>query len=166
MRAAMIGATALMLAGCGHLPGQKAVPRGGETITYEAIGCVRNKDCPVYSVTLGPDGQGIFTGTSGLAVAVGEHRFQATSIEVANYVRALNHVRPKAETLIVPGKPGCGPAERDWPSTDIRWQSADGSQSHLLVYAGCSSAKAHRLNDMIRGLPVSLLDLQQFLGSD
>ena len=148
----------LVLAACDH----HRVPRGGETITYAALAC--HGTCPVYTVTLGPDGQGIFEGQAHVAVT-GARRFRASPEQVRSFTAALTKLRPDGERLVQPGRRDCGPAATDLPGADVQWQGA-GGVAHLRVDFGCRGKKARRLAAALRGLPASLLPLQPFLGSD
>ena len=150
------------LAGCVHLPLGLRAPRGGQTITYQLTRC--HGACPAYTVTLGPDGQGIFTGEANI-VMPGDHRFRATPQQTQSYTAALAKWRPEGERLVESGGRTCGVAVTDQASIDVTWQETDRA-SHLRLYLGCRSKKARALAGALRGLPVTYLPMQPFLGSD
>lgn len=154
-----LGLLALLATGCAH----HSVSRGGETITYTAGACLGR--CPVYSVTLGPDGQGIFSGERFVG-QIGDYRFQASPDMVHRYTRALARLRPKSDRVIAPGERDCGPAATDQPTIDVVWQAAERPPVRLHVYTGCTSREARHLASALRGLPMTDLPLQNMLGSD
>jgi hypothetical protein len=149
MRAVWGVGVAMALAGCAH---DRAVS-GGETITYTTTRCYGT--CPAYTITLGPDGQGIFVGQQFTAV-VGERRFRASPDQVRGFAARLAPYRPKGERLIEPGKPGCKLAGTDSPSVDVHWQVAVGAPSHLHFYYGCRDPQNRGMTDALRFAPDAL----------
>lgn len=108
-----------------------------ETIRYETAPCFGT--CPVYAVTIAPDGKGTFEGKRFTAVT-GIKEFQATPAAYHTFAAKLAPYRPKdAETVLQPGQPGCENAPTDMPSVDIVWSEASGARQHLNVYYGCGS---------------------------
>jgi len=106
-----------------------------ETIRYETAPCYGT--CPVYAVTIAPDGSGTFEGMRFTAVT-GVRQFRATPAAYRAFAAALAPYRPKAaETLLQPGSPGCANAPTDMPSVDIVWSEASGGRQHLNAYYGC-----------------------------
>ena len=154
MRFVAIGLMAILLAGCAH----DRVPRGGETISLSTTRCFGT--CPVYTVTLSPDGQGIFDGQQFTAVT-GERRFQATPEQVRAFTQALAKVRPEGDRKIEPGTPDCPMIVTDMPSTNIRWQGAGGASS-LNFYGGCGRENP-KIADTLRAAP-GLLPIGDFIG--
>jgi hypothetical protein len=139
---AAIGMAALALAGCAH--GRDK--RGGETISYSATACFGS--CPIYTVTLGPDGQGIFEGARYTA-ARGERRFQATPAQMREFTRQLAAVRPRQDRVFAMGTPGCEPARTDAPGIDVRWQGTAGAVT-LRAYGGCGGKDGRETYDALR----------------
>ena len=136
--------------------------RDGETITYRMIPtgfCLR---CAGYTVTLGPDGQGIFTGERQTAV-IGDRRFQADPDAVRAFTRLLARYRPRGEVLLQAGSPACGPPATDQNSLDISWQSAIGAPSHLALYEGCGLAKRRRMIADLNAAP-GVLPIADLIG--
>ncbi|SEM47816.1 hypothetical protein SAMN05192583_0345 [Sphingomonas gellani] len=150
---AMLG-MAGALAGCAH----HRVPRGGETISYATAMCFGT--CPVYTVTVGPDGQGVFNGEKFTAVA-GERRFQATPEQVRAFTAALAKVRTEGDREITPGKPGCTDFATDMPGATVRWQGAGGVSSLTFNY-GCARDN-RQIADALRAAP-GLLPIGDLVG--
>jgi len=147
MRWMVIGAAALALAGCAHGRDQA----GAETISYSTQRCFGS--CPVYTVTVGPDGQGIFDGQM-FTTTRGEQRFQATPEQVRAFAAALAPARPTGDRVIEPGSPGCANAPTDMPSINVRWQGTQGSKS-LRFYRGCAREN-QAIADALAAAPATL----------
>lgn len=161
MRMAWALGVTLALAGCAH----HRVREGGETITYTAGRCFGA--CPAYSVTLGPDGQGIFAGEA-FTASTGEHRFQATPEQVRAFTDRLAAWRPTGDKLIEPGAGGrggnrCREATTDQSTVDIRWQPALAPASHLRFYFGCDVTKNRAMADALLSAP-DLLPIADLIG--
>ena len=157
-----IGLAALMLAGCGHLPfGHHATPRGGETITYALRGSPICYGCATYTITLGPDGQGIFTGEHGTAVT-GDRRFAATPEQVRAFAGRLRAYRPNGEVLMT-GPPFCKELMTDQDTVDIRWQGAEGRPPHLAFYGGCDRDRNRKMAAALFSAP-TLLPVAELIG--
>ena len=148
----------LALAGCAH----QRVLRGGETITYRAIATDFCLTCASYTVTLGPDGQGIFTGETNTAV-LGDRRFRADSAAVHAFTERLARYRPETELLMTPNHPSCPTPATDQNSIDISWQPADAPPSHLAFYEGCAVAKQPRMVSDLDTAP-ALLPIADLVG--
>lgn len=158
MRGMMTAAAAatLMLAGCAG----GRVPTGGETITYAATPC--HGSCPVYTVTLGPDGQGVFVGERNVA-GLGEHRFQATPDQVRAFTAALRRFRPAGERVVGHDGESCRLFATDAPGVDIRWRVAVGTPAHLVFDYGCHDAANAKAAAALRGAP-ALLPIADLIG--
>jgi len=155
MRTVLGVTVAMALVGCAH----DRVPRGGETISYATTPC--HGTCPVYTVTLGPDGQGIFVGEQFTAVT-GERRFPASAAQVAAFTETLARVRPTRDRDFGKGKGDCEQVATDAPSVRVRWQGALGSTT-LSFYYGCSGKKASRVAADLRSAP-DLLPVAALIG--
>ena len=163
MRTAMIVGAALMLVACSHLPfGRKPVPRGGETITYSLTAAGLCLHCLSYTITLGPDGQGIFTGGRN-AAATGDRRFTATPEQVRAFTDRLREYRPNGDVRMT-GAPLCKQVSTDQDSVDVRWNGADGSPRHLDFYAGCDVEKNRKMATALSSAP-SLLPIADLIGA-
>jgi len=158
MRMGWVLGAAMALAGCAH----DRVPRGGETITLEVDAPGICPSCASYAITLGPDGQGIFTGKTHTAVA-GEHRFQATSEEVQRFAARLQPYRPRGELLITSGTL-CGTyVGTHGYVIDVRWNPAVQPASHLRYRQNCDPAKHRKMYRAVISAP-NLLPIAELIG--
>jgi len=131
-----------------------------ETIRYETAPCFGT--CPVYAVTVQPDGHGTFEGQRFTAV-IGVREFRITPDQYRRFAAALQPYRPaQGERLIQPGQPGCGNAPTDMPSVDVRWSELSGASQHLNLYYGCGEAGAMR--EALRAAP-DLLPIGDLVGA-
>jgi hypothetical protein len=158
-----LSVVALGLAGC--IPASR-VPQGpmpieGDSISYETGPCFGA--CPVYAVTVQPDGTGIFTGKRFTAVT-GERRFTLSRAQYEAFAARLAPYRPATgEVRYSHGEANCANAPTDMPSIDIRWTRAIGDSQGLYFYIGCrrgNEAMAEAL-----GGAVELLPVQEFIGA-
>ncbi|SFP66847.1 DUF6438 domain-containing protein [Sphingomonas rubra] len=147
-------AAAAMLAGC-TTAGRETAAAGrpmaieGDSIRYETSPCFGT--CPVYAVTIRPDGSGTFEGQRFTAVT-GLREFKATPEQYRRFAAALQPYRPaNGEMLYDMGTPLCGrPMVSDMPSVDVRWSEASGGAQHLSLYYGCGT---EAMRDAIRAAP-------------
>jgi hypothetical protein len=158
---ALAAMTAVGLAACATIDGPQAgqpVALERETIRYETTPCFGT--CPVYAVTVTPDGKGTFEGRSHTAVT-GIKSFQTTPAVYQAFAARLAPYRPAGnETLYQPGTPNCGNAPTDMPSVDIVWTELSGGRQHLNVYYGCG---AQAMRDALRAAP-ALLPIGSLIG--
>jgi hypothetical protein len=145
----------VLLAGCAH----DWVASGGETITYTTTRCYGT--CPAYTITLGPDGQGIFAGQQ-FTAATGERRFQATPGQVRAFTALLAPLKPTGEQKFGANQGDCEQVGTDAPAVRVRWQGALRSAS-LSFYYGCIGKKANRYADALRAAP-DLLPIAELIG--
>lgn len=161
---ALLAATALV--GCAR----EHVANGGtgtkppvaieaDSITYQTGPCFGA--CPVYSVTVRPDGSGVFNGIRNTAVT-GEKAFQLTPGQYKAFEAKLQPYRPASgEVRYAMGEPNCKLAATDMPSVDIRWTRAIGDSQALHFYYGCRDVAnrpiADALGNAIEELPVEAL---------
>ena len=154
MRWIVLGAA--MLAGCAEMggagPAGAPVPVEASAITYETSPCFGS--CPVYRVTVRPDGSGEFEGRRFTAVT-GRRAFQAGPEAYRRFAALLAPYRPEGERLLQPGQPGCENAPTDMPGVDVRWSDASGGGAHLAFYGGCRMGN-EALADAVRGAPETL----------
>jgi hypothetical protein len=155
----MIAAAALALAGCARDvegPGETPppVPIESDSISYETGPCFGA--CPVYSVTVRPDGRGVFNGKRFTAVT-GERSFQLSRAQYDAFAAQLAPYRPQSgEVRYAPGEPTCGRAATDLPSVDIRWTRAIGDSQALHFYFGCDMDKNSRMAEALGNAPDAL----------
>lgn len=147
MRARLILATgtAMLLAGCathGVVPSPgSAQPAEADTIAYETQPCFGA--CPVYTVTVSPDGQGTFTGKRFTAVS-GERDFTVDRATYRHFAAALAPYRPaEGAATYRSGSANCGPAPTDMPSVDVTWTDSIGATASLHFYLGCRARNPH-----------------------
>lgn len=150
----------LTLAGCvaprdgGPGPG-KPIPIEGDSIRYETGPCFGR--CPVYTVTVRPDGTGVFEGKRFTAVA-GEKRFALTPAQYEAFAAKLAPYRPESgEIRYAPGEKTCPNMATDMPSVDVTWNRAIGDSQHLYVYYGCvmqNQAIKQALGEAADSLPI------------
>ncbi|WP_213981465.1 DUF6438 domain-containing protein [Sphingomonas sp. dw_22] len=160
----ILGVAAAALGGCippGRGPGEAGgpVPIEGDSITYATGPCFGA--CPVYSVTVRPDGSGVFTGMRFTAVS-GERRFTLTRAQYDAFAARLAPYRPASGRVrYAPGEPNCGQAATDMPSLDITWTRAIGDSQSLYFYFGCDREKNRAMGQALGGaadaLPIAAL---------
>jgi hypothetical protein len=152
----MTGA-ALALGGCattGHVAGPPTAATQQQQIqsmTYATTPC--HGFCPVFSVTVGADGTGVFTGTRNTAVT-GVRRFTSTPAQTAAFFSRLQPYLPTGELLLT-GPDNCKIYVTDLPSADVKWTGASGS-GHLLYDYGCDRDEHRVLADALRVAPQAL----------
>ncbi|PCD01583.1 hypothetical protein COC42_15745 [Sphingomonas spermidinifaciens] len=155
----------LLAAGCAMQPGaapDTPVPIEREAVTYSTAPCFGF--CPVYSVTMTPEGEGVFTGQRHVA-ATGERRFSVDRATAARFIEHLGAVKPVAgDRRIEMGSPDCGVAPTDMPSIDVRWDANTGAAPQSLhLYLGCRSDEANRVRAVLEAAP-ALLPIDAFVG--
>jgi len=129
-----------------------------ETIRYETAPCFGT--CPVYSVTVTPDGKGTFEGRQFTAVT-GIRTFQTTPAVYRAFAGKMAPYRPTGnEMLYQPGTPECGNAPTDMPSVDVVWTELSGARQHLNVYYGCGPQE---MRNALRAAPATL-PIASFIG--
>lgn len=160
MRLMMTTAAAIMMAGCATVPRPGApVAIESESISYETAPCFGT--CPVYRVTMLPDGSGVFEGIRFTAVT-GTRAFRPGADAYRRFFAALAPYRPVGERLIQPGTPDCGNAPTDMPGVDVRWSEVSGASHHLNFYYGCRQANP-AMAEALRAAP-QLLPIADFIG--
>ncbi|WP_448663391.1 DUF6438 domain-containing protein [Sphingomonas sp. CJ20] len=150
-----MGAAAVALAGCvaPSRPGGP-VPIEGDSITYETGPCFGA--CPVYAVTVRPDGTGVFTGKRFTAVT-GERAFTLTRAQYDAFAAALAPYRPASgDVRYAPGEPRCANAATDMPSVEVRWTRAIGDSQGLYYYFGCNLGTKRPIADALGQAPDAL----------
>lgn len=161
-RLVMVGVGTLALAGC--IPqgrGPRPIPIEGDSITYATGPC--HGFCPVYSVTVRPDGSGVFDGKQHTAVS-GERRFTLTRAQYDAFAHRLAPYRPETGTVRYDqGEPLCQQWATDLPSVDIRWTRAIGDSQNLYYDFGCDRAKTQAMRDALGGA-VETLPIAELIG--
>jgi hypothetical protein len=156
-----LAVAALALAGCipaGRAP-QGPMPIEGDSIRYETGPCFGR--CPVYSVTVRPDGTGVFEGKRFTAVT-GERSFTLSRAQYDAFAARLAPYRPASgQVRYSPDNPRCVEAATDLPSVEVTWTRAIGDSQSLYYYFGCKLANDDRIADVLGGasdmLPIEAL---------
>jgi hypothetical protein len=155
-----LSVAALALGGCipeSRMPGGP-VPIEGDSISYETGPCFGA--CPVYSVTVRPDGTGVFTGKR-FTAATGERSFTLSHAQYQAFAAKLAPYRPPSgEVRYAPGESNCANAPTDMPSVEVRWARAIGDSQGLYFYLGCrrgNEAVAEALGSAVELLPIEAL---------
>ena len=153
MRVTTILIAAAVIASGGTAAFGHKVPRGGETITYTyASSPLCGPSCPNYTVTLGPDGQGIFARNDGDRA---RRRFQATPDQVAAFAKRLHPYRPNGTVTMTDGRL-CRTFMTDGDQMTIDWTAADGHPAHLLFNTGCDVKKRRKMAAALAAAPALL----------
>lgn len=157
----MVMAAGLALAACvpnARPGGERPVAIEGDSISYETQPC--HGRCPVYAVTVRPDGTGTFVGNRFTAVE-GERPFTLTRAQYDAFAARLAPYRPASgEVRYEMGSANCGNAPTDMPSVDVRWTRAIGDSQALHFYYGCrrdNAAMAEALSGASDLLPIQAL---------
>ena len=152
-----LGVMGLALAGCipeSRVPAEP-VPIEGDSISYETGPCFGR--CPVYAVTVRPDGSGIFEGKRFTAVT-GERSFTLSRAQYDAFAARLAPYRPESgEVRYSQGEGNCPNAPTDMPSVEVHWTRAIGDSQKLHFYYGCrrdNPAMAEALGGAAELLPI------------
>ena len=162
MRWVLVGIAAMALAGCAKTDGPgRPIPIEGDSITYETGPCFGA--CPIYSVTVRPDGTGVFTGKRFTAVT-GEREFKLTPGQYKAFADRIAPYRPASgEVRYSHGEPNCQQAATDLPSVDITWTRAIGDSQKLYYYFGCDMEKNQKMSEALGDAPDEL-PLEELIG--
>jgi hypothetical protein len=149
----------LALTGCARTerPG-RPLPIEADAIRYETSPCFGR--CPVYAVTVRPDGTGLFEGRQ-FTAASGAHPFRLSRAQYDAFAARLAPYRPASgEVRYAPGEKNCPNAPTDMPGVNIHWTRAIGDSQALTFYYGCrrdNPAMAEALGGAVEGLPIQAL---------
>jgi hypothetical protein len=150
----------LPLAGCtasaSGVGGAASVP---QSISYETGPCFGA--CPVYSFTIGSDGQGSFEGKRFTKV-IGQRAFTVAPDRYRAFAAQLAPLRPAGGTVRYDAPPNCERMATDLPSASVTWRGADGSEQSLYFYYGCDMEKNRAIGERLRAAP-GLLPLADFI---
>jgi len=155
----LMGVAAAALSGC-IPPGREPVGPGGpvpiegDSITYETAPCFGA--CPVYSVTVRPDGSGVFDGKRFTAVS-GARTFTLTREQYDAFATRLAPYIPQSgDVRYAIGEANCRNPVTDMPSVDVTWTRAIGDRQHLHFYFGCDLEKNRAMRDALGHAPDAL----------
>ncbi len=158
-----MGVATIALAGC--IPASRApqgpVPIEGDSITYATGPCFGR--CPVYSITVHPDGTGVFEGKRFTAVT-GTRSFTLSRAEYDAFAARLAPYRPTSgQVRYAADNPLCTGFATDMPSVDVTWTRAIGDSQNLHYNFGCRLAKDTRIADVLGGATDGL-PIQDLIG--
>ncbi|MEZ0495313.1 DUF6438 domain-containing protein [Sphingomonas sp. IW22] len=165
LRPLILAVLPLAAAGCAtDMPAGPAgaIPIERQAITYSTQPCFGT--CPVYRVSVTPEGQGVFTGERHTAV-IGERRFEVSRDVARRFIDHLASVRPASgDRRIDMQSDECGIAPTDMPSIAVGWASNTGAAPQTLsLYLGCRSDAAQRVATVLRAAP-DLLPIADLVG--
>jgi hypothetical protein len=152
MRRTWTAGLALMLAGCagsGAPPASDPPPRA-ETVSVAVGPCFGF--CPVYQVTLTPNGEVRFTGERHTAV-LGQRTRRIGAAEARAVAASLRAFRPADGTT---ASLACDTRVSDQSSRTLTWTAADGTATVLSHDRGCRSARGTALDALLDALPARL----------
>lgn len=143
-------------------PERTPIPIERESITYSTDPCFGT--CPVYSVSVTPDGGGVFEGKQHVA-RIGTQEFRIDPASYRRFADTLASVRPQqGDRNISHGEPDCGNAPTDMPGITVRWSSDTGAADQTLrLYLGCRSEEAMRVAGVLKAAP-DLLPIGAYIG--
>jgi hypothetical protein len=164
----VIGAAALILAGCARDPRPGLPPAGpvaieSDTIRYETAMCFGA--CPVYSVTLRPDGTGVFEGKR-FTTVTGTREFKLSRAEYDAFAAKIAPYRPESGTILYTpaNKAHCAQVATDLPGVDVTWTRAIGDSQTLSYYYGCDMDKNQDMAEALGSAPETVSALEALIG--
>ncbi len=133
----------------------------GEMLRYTTSPCFGA--CPVYTVTVRPDGTGTFEGQRFTAVT-GARDFRVTPAQYDAFLTRLAPYRPRSGTVrVAPGTPACGQHATDMPSVEVQWDGKAGHRA-FSYYFGCDRARSPGVADALGSAP-DLLPIAALIGA-
>jgi len=130
-----------------------------ESVTYQTGPCFGT--CPVYTVTVHSNGQGLFTGQAHTTVT-GQQAFTVTAAQYQAFVAHLAPIRPATGTVRYDSAPECTSMVTDLPSADVKWHTFGGQQQELYFYYGCRFANSQVMAQRLSSAP-NLLPIGSFI---
>ncbi|HYI63363.1 MAG TPA: DUF6438 domain-containing protein [Allosphingosinicella sp.] len=137
-----------------------AAPPERTGITYQTHACFGF--CPVYRVTVSPDGAGLFEGRAHVAIR-GQRRFRISPAQFRAFARHLEPARPATGSISYDSSNRCrgaGMPPTDGSAVGISWVGADRRRQSLYFYNGCQNRE---LRDRLARAP-RLLPIAGFIG--
>ena len=148
------------LAGCTTMA-DRPIPIESESISYETGPCFGA--CPVYRVTVSPDGTGTFEGRRFTAVT-GERSFRITPDQYRAFAAQLAPLRPAEGSVRMSGE-ACRQMATDLPSAEVTWFSPIGNSKSYYFYYGCDMDRNRAIADRLTEAP-RLLPIHGFIGRE
>lgn len=149
-------------------PAPRGTPAGpaasivrGEMLRYTTSPC--GGACPIYTVTVRPDGTGTFEGQRFTAVT-GARDFRVPPAQYDAFLARLAPYRPRSGVVrIAPGTPSCGQHATDMPSVEIQWDGKAGHRAYS-YYFGCDRTRNPGVADALGSAP-DLLPIAALIGA-
>lgn len=158
----MLGATAVAAAmatgGC-MIAADRRIAIESDAITYETGPCFGA--CPVFKVTVRPDGGGVFEGRRFTAVT-GERGFRLSPAQYRAFAEQLAPLRPREGSVRLAGE-NCRRTATDLPSAEVTWLSQIGTSQSYYFYHGCDIEQNRAIAERLRRAP-SLLPIGEMIG--
>ena len=149
---------ALAAAGCATVA-ERPMPIESDSISYETGPCFGA--CPVFRVSVGPDGNGTFEGRQHTAV-VGERGFRVTAAQYQAFRNHLAPLRPAEGNVRLSGE-ACRQMATDLPSAEVTWFSQIGNSQSYYLYYGCDMERNRAAAERLRQAP-ALLPIRELIG--
>lgn len=158
MRMALAMSGILLASGCATIPaGPVAIET--DSISYTTGPCFGA--CPMYTVSITPDGSGTFEGRRFTAVT-GTRSFRATPEQYRAFAAQLAPLRPAEGAVRLSGE-ACASQATDLPSAEVTWFSQIGnSQSYYLDF-GCDMERNRAARERLQAAP-ALLPIGDLIG--
>ena len=150
-----------LLVGCTMSDARRGRPEAIEapTITLETGPCFGA--CPVYAVTVRPDGNGTFVGRRFTAVT-GERAFRITPDRYRAFAAHVAPLRPAHGEVRLSGE-NCRQMATDLPSAEVSWQVPGGERQAYYFYYGCDMERNRSIAERLSAAP-HLLPIQSMIG--
>ncbi len=153
-------AAAAVLAGCTTMT-ERPIAIESDSISYETGPCFGA--CPVFKVSVAPDGTGTFEGRQHTAVT-GERSFRITPAQYRAFAAQLAPLRPAEGSVRLSGE-ACAQMATDLPSAEVTWFSQIGNSQSYYFYYGCDMEKNAAIAERLRRAP-ALLPIREMIGRD
>jgi len=147
-------------AGCSTVA-ERPMAIESESISYETGPCFGA--CPVYRVTVSPDGTGTFEGRRHTAVT-GIRSFRATPAQYRAFRDQLAPLRPASGNVRLSGEQ-CAMMATDLPSAEVTWFDIIGSSQSYYLYFGCDMERNRAAVERVRAAP-GLLPIGELVGRE
>jgi len=154
MRLILTMSAILLASGCATVPAAP-VAIEADSISFETGPCFGT--CPVYKVTVRPDGTGMFEGRRFTAVT-GERAFRVSPAQYRAFEAQLAPLRPaegevREECMTV----------SDMASVQVTWFSQIGNSQGYYLYFGCDRERNQAARERLQAAP-ALLPIADLIG--
>ncbi len=158
MRMALAIGAALLASGCATIPGDP-VAIEGDSISYQTGPCFGT--CPMYTISIRPDGSGTFEGRRFTAVT-GTRAFRATPAQYRAFAAHLAPLRPAEGVVRLSGE-ACTSQATDLPSAEVTWFSQIGNSQGYYLDFGCDRERHQAARERLQSAP-ALLPIAEMIG--